>query len=112
MVVHLEVQVRLADDTEEAEVLDPIDVPHNPDYLFAFGLQHLQVVAIHLRGELPLDPAHRLFHVVLNGLGKVPDHAGDLLQLPVHGSDPTPPYPDGRPDATGPWEGGARSIRC
>ena len=38
-------------------------------------------------GELAFDAAHRLFHVVGDGLGEIPERAGNLFQLAVHGGD-------------------------
>ena len=47
----------------------------------AFCFQQLQVVAVDLHREFALDAADRFLHVVGDGLGEVPDHAGNLVQL-------------------------------
>ena len=87
LAVHREVQVGLAEDAKDSEVLDSFDLAHDVDDLSALSSRVLQVVAIDLRGQLAFHAADRLFHVVLDGLGEAPDHAGNLLQLAVHGGD-------------------------
>ena len=81
------VEVGLADDAEDSEVLNPLYVPHDTHDLFRFGFEDLQVVSVDLCGELSLDPAHRLFHVVRYRLREVPGRSRDLLELATHGSN-------------------------
>ncbi len=52
--------------------------PHHIHDLLAFALQRLQVVTVDLDGKLAFHAAHRLFHVVGNGLRKIPKRAGNL----------------------------------
>jgi hypothetical protein len=85
--VHDEIEVGLTDDAKDAEVLDSPNALHNAKNLLGFGLKDSQVITVDLRGKLPLDPARRFFHVVLNGLGEVPDRARDLFELAIHGGN-------------------------
>ena len=81
------VEIGLADDAEEAEVGDAVDVTHDVDDLIALFFEGLEVGAVELDGELALDAADGLLDVVGDGLREVPDDAGSLLQLAVHGGD-------------------------
>ena len=47
--------------------------------LLGVALQSAQVGAVELDGQLALHAADGLFHVVGDGLGEVPDDAGNLL---------------------------------
>ena len=57
-----------------------------PTIWSAFCFQDLQIVAIYLGGEFALYAADRFFHVVGDGLGKIPDHARE--SFPVRGPWP------------------------
>ena len=46
---------------------------------FGLILEHVQIAAVDLGGELALHAADSLLHVVFDGLGEAPDHAGELL---------------------------------
>ena len=85
--VHGEVQVGLADDAEDAQVLDALDRGHLRLNLFSRVLQRAQVVAVKLDGQLAFHAGDGLFHVVGDGLRVVPDDAGKLFQLLVDGGD-------------------------
>ncbi len=63
------------------------DLAHDLDDLAGLLLENFEVVAIDLRGELAFDAADGFLHVVGDGLGEIPDDAGDFLQLTVHGRD-------------------------
>ncbi len=60
---------------------------HDGDDLVALLFEGLEVVAVDLDGEFAFDAADGLFDVVGDGLGEVPDDAGDLFQFAVHGGD-------------------------
>ena len=66
--VHGEVEIGLADDAEQTQVFDALDVAHDVDDLVARLFQFHQVVAVDLDGQFALNAAHRLFHVVRNRL--------------------------------------------
>ena len=77
--VHGVVQIGLADDAEDAQVLDALSPsPSAPESRSALCFQRAQIVAIELDGKFALHAAHGLFHVVGDGLRIVPDHAGKL----------------------------------
>ena len=63
------------------------NLAHDGDDLVALLFEGLEVVAIDLDGEFALDAADSLFDVVGDGLGEVPDDAGDLIQLALHGGN-------------------------
>ena len=81
------VEVGLADDAEEAEVLDALDLTHDGDDLVSLGFQCAQVVAVDFNGELAFDTADGLFDVVGDGLREVPADAWNLAEFGVHGGD-------------------------
>ena len=85
--VDLEVDVRLAENSKDPEVLDSLDLAHYLHDLVGLILKNLQVVAINLRGELAFYTADSLLHVVFNGLRKAPVDAWNFLQFAIHGSD-------------------------
>ena len=66
---------------------DALDLAHDGDDLVALFFQGPQIVAVDLDGELAFDAADGLFHVVGDGLGEVPDDAGDLFEFAIHGGD-------------------------
>ena len=82
-----EIQIRLADHAEQTEILDSLNPPHDADDLVAFLFECLEVIAEDLDRKLAFDPADCLFHVVGDGLREVPKHAGDFLELAIHGGD-------------------------
>ena len=53
----------------------------------AFCFQNFQIVAIDFGGQFAFHAADRLLHVVLDGLGEVPDHPGNFFQFAIHGGD-------------------------
>ena len=65
----------------------PLIRAHDADDLVALFLQRLQIVAEDLDGQLAFHAADGFFHVVGDGLREIPDHAGNLLELAVHGRD-------------------------
>ena len=67
--------------------LDAVDRGHLRLNLLGLLFQGAQVVAVELDGQLAFDAGDGLFHVVGDGLRVVPDDAGKLLQLLVHGGD-------------------------
>ena len=85
--VDREVEIRLTDDPEEAQILDPRDVVHDGHDMRADGLERAEVVAVDFGRQLAFDAAHRLFHVVGNRLGEAPGGAGNDRKGPVHGVD-------------------------
>ena len=95
-----EVQVGLADDAEDAQILDAFDRGHLRLDLFGLVLQRAQIVAVELDGQLALDAGDGLFHVVGDGLRVVPDDAGELLTAPCRWRRSALPCSDGRRDAT------------
>ena len=76
------VEVGLADDAEDAEILDAFDRGHLRLNLFGLLFECAQVVAVELDGQFALDAGDGLFHVVGDGLGEVPDDAGKFLAVP------------------------------
>ena len=87
LTVHSKLEVGLADHAKQAEVRDAGDGVHYVDYEIAGGLERLQIVAVDLNRELPFDAADGLLHVVGNGLREIPQGAGDLFELTVHGGN-------------------------
>ena len=85
--IHREVEVGLADDAEDAQVLDALDRGHLRLDLLGRVLQRAQVVAVELDGQFALHAGDGFFHVVGDGLRVVPDDAGKLLQFLVDGGD-------------------------
>ena len=81
------IQVGLAKDAENAEVLDSPNFAHNGLDLVALLLQQLQIIPVKLDRKFAFDAADRLLHVVGDWLGKVPRHPRHLLQLVIHGAD-------------------------
>ncbi len=77
------VEIGLADDAEEAEVLHAADVAHDADDLVALFFEGLEVVAVELDGELAFDAGDGLFDVVGDGLGEAPEDAGGFVELAV-----------------------------
>ena len=53
----------------------------------ALFFERPQIIAIDLDGEFALDAADGLFNIVRDGLGEVPEDAGHLFELAVHGRD-------------------------
>src|SRR5262249_50444163 len=82
-----QVEIRLADDAQQAEVLDAFDLAHRGDDRVAHAFESVKVIAVDLDGELAFDPADGFLHVVGDRLGEIPDDAGQLLQLVVHRRD-------------------------
>ena len=66
---------------KEAEVLDALNVPHNIHNLVALFLQHLEIVAVHLGGELPFHAANRFLHIVGDGLREIPDRRPGIFSI-------------------------------
>ncbi len=82
-----DVEVGLAEDAKDAQILDAFDLAHDADDLVGFLLQGFQVIAIDLGGEFALNAADGFFHVVFDGLGKSPEDAGNLVEFALHGGD-------------------------
>ena len=82
-----QVEVRLAEDSEHADVLNARNRAHDVDDFIAAFFQNLEIVAVDFDGELAFHAADRFLHVVGDGLGEIPDHAGDLVELAAHGAD-------------------------
>ena len=76
--INLEIQIRLADDAEDSQVLDSLHGLHLRLNLFGLLLQCAKVVAVELDRQFALDAGDGFFHVVGNGLRVIPDHAGKL----------------------------------
>ena len=87
LAIHREVQVGLAEDAKQPQILDARDGAHDVDDLVALLFERLQIVAVDLDRQLSFDAADRLFHVVGDRLREIPDHAGNLVELAVHGGD-------------------------
>src|SRR5579883_675219 len=85
--VHDQIQIRLPENAQQREILDSRYGAHDTDDPFAFAFEHVQVLAVDFDRKLSLDAADGLFDIVGNRLGEAPAHAGDLLQLPIHGRD-------------------------
>ena len=82
-----EVEVRLPDHTKEPEILDAGYCPHDADDLFTRVFERPEIITVHLDRQFSLDPAHRFFHIVGNGLGEVPNRTGNPLELAAHRRD-------------------------
>src|ERR1039458_10037655 len=82
-----QVEIGLADDAEESQILDAANAPHHVDDFVALLLERFQVGAVDLDGQLALHAAYGFFHVVRNRLRKIPEHARDPFEFPVHGRD-------------------------
>src|ERR1017187_7306192 len=82
-----DVNVGLTEHPEQPEIGNPGDRPHYGHDLFAFLLQIFQVGAEDLHGKFTFNAADGFFHVVGDGLGESPGHAGNLLDFVVHGLD-------------------------
>jgi len=65
-----QIQVGLAQHAKKTEVFYSGNGSHHVHDFIALGFELLQVVAVHLHGELAFHAAHRFFHVVGNGLRK------------------------------------------
>ena len=87
LAIHGHVKVGLAEDTENSEILNAIDFSHNADDFVALLFENFQIVAVDLRGQRAFHPAHRLFHIVFNGLRKTPDDTGNFVEFTLHGRD-------------------------
>ncbi len=74
-----QVQVRLADDAEQAQTLDAADLAHRRHNLVALLLQQRQIGAVNLDRQLALHAADGFFHVVGNRLREIPGDSGKLL---------------------------------
>ncbi len=85
--VHNHIQIRLTDYSQERQIHNARDRPHNIDDLGAFLFEHLQILAVNLYRKLALNTADCLFHVVGDRLRETPGHAWDFFQLPIHGGD-------------------------
>ncbi len=85
--IHYQIDVGLATHLKGAEVGDSGDLAHHVLHLFSFLLQGLEIAAEELDGQFAFDSADRFFHVVGNGLGEIPVHAGKLAKRLVHGGD-------------------------
>src|SRR5262249_51339267 len=59
-----QVEIRLADDAQQAEVLDAFDLAHRGDDRVAHAFESVKVIAVDLDGELAFDPADGFLHVV------------------------------------------------
>jgi len=79
--IHGDIQVGLADDAKQSEVLDTSDAVHDAQNLVALRLQCFQIVTVHFQSELTLDAADRFLHVVGDRLREAPAHPGNLLEL-------------------------------
>ena len=75
--VHREVEVGLADDAENAEILHTANLAHDPH----------DVVPVDLNRQLALDATDGFLHVVGDGLRKIPDDSGDLIRLLAQSRD-------------------------
>ena len=82
--VHGEIQIRLSDHPEQAQVLDSWDRTHDVDDLLRGRLQGSQVGSEKLQCEFSFYAAYRFLHVVGDRLRKIPEDAGNLVQLPLH----------------------------
>jgi hypothetical protein len=85
--IHGEGEIGLADDAEQPRGRHARNLAHHIDDFIALFFKRLEVVAVDLDRQLALDAADGLFHVVFDRLREAPDHAGNLLQLLVHGGD-------------------------
>src|ERR1019366_962581 len=79
--VDRDVQIGLAQHAENSKILDAVNFSHNADDLIALLFENFQIVAVDLRGQRALPSAHRLFHVVFDGLGKTPDDPGNPVEF-------------------------------
>src|SRR5262249_58226720 len=59
-----QVEIRLADDAQQAEVLDAFDLAHRGDDRVAHAFESVKVIAVDLDGELAFDPADGFLHLV------------------------------------------------
>ena len=71
----------------KSQILNALDRAHHVDDLVALFFQRLQIVAVNLDGQLAFHAADRFFHVVRDRLREIPDHAGNLFELAIHGRD-------------------------
>ena len=85
--VHCHVQIGLAQHAKHSQILNALDLGHDLDDLVTLGFENFQVVAVDLGGQRAFHSAHRLLHVVFDGLGETPDHARDFVELAIHGGD-------------------------
>ena len=69
---HHKFQVRLADHAEQAEIGNTRHGPQDIHDVLARYFERLQIVAVNLDGELPLNTAHGFLHVVGDGLREIP----------------------------------------
>ena len=87
LAIHHDVNVRLTEHAEQAEIGNAGDRPHHGHDLLALLLEVFQVGAEDFDGEFALHAADRFFHVVGDGLGEAPSHAGNFLHFVIHGLD-------------------------
>ena len=85
--VYGEVQIGLANDAKETQILDARDFAHDVDDLLALLLKQLEVRSEYLDCQFALHAANRLLHVVGNRLREVPKCTRNLLNFAIHGAD-------------------------
>ena len=87
LLVEVDIQFRLADILDDAEVFDPADVLKNIIDIGHFPFHIVQRVAIDLYADGAFHPGYGFFDVVADRLGEVKVNAGDHAQLLVHRID-------------------------
>ncbi len=86
--VHCHIQIGLAGHLKHAQVGNASHAAHHAGDLARQIFQRVQIAAVDLGCQLAFHAAHRLLHVVFNGLREAPDHAGKLLiERVLHGGD-------------------------
>ncbi len=87
LAVHLDIEVRLAQNSKDSKVLDSVDLAHGIDDLIGHGLEKFEVITVNLHGEFAFDSADRFLHVVGDRLRKTPDDARNFVQFALHRGD-------------------------
>ena len=86
--IHFDIEIRLTDDVEDAEILHALDLLHLLQYLAGIFLQLVQIGADDFDRIGAFDARQRLLHVVLDVLREIEHHSGQRrieLRLQLRG---------------------------